>query len=276
MATLTKEIADEIAEAAEQMRPMIYRRLLDRNLTGHTDDVVQDTYLAAANKFSTQFDPTRGTIERWVNGIAKNQIENVGRRHAWRVKHESSSTINTDAGEFTFDIEDRRQDMDERENEEDAALEAEKLLFELRECVFNEWAVERTVRLIMDFDSNVAAAAEGLGLTADQLRDSKRDVQRTALVIRAAMARREVCLDEDRRPLGADVFDCLPAEGEEGSWTRAFGIAWMLADQQGVLPVRAEDMVAATGLSFNTCRQYVKDAHRLLAVANTVLKRGRI
>jgi DNA-directed RNA polymerase specialized sigma24 family protein len=276
MATLTKEIRDQIGDLAESMRPMIFKGLSDRKLSGHTNDVVQEVYLAAATKFETQYDPTRAPLGAWINGIAQNQIATVGRRHAWRVKHETSSTIQTEAGDYTFDVEDRRQNIDEREDEADAIASTEKLLSNLRVLVLNERAVERTVVLALNFAGNISEASTYLGLTPDQLRDSKRDVNRTALVIRAAMARREMCLDEDRKVTGADIFDCLPAEGEEGSWTRAFGIALLRASQLDAGNVRAEDMVAATGYSFNTCRQYVKDAYRLLAVANTILISGGV
>lgn len=277
MATLTPEINKELSELAESMRAMISKRLDERQLGGHTNDVVQEVYLAAATKFETQFDSTVGALGAWVNGIAKNQVENVGRLHARRLKHETSSTIDTEEGEVTFDIEDPNQDAVDAEfiadwEEHEIAI----VINELRACVPNKFAVDRVLALWKTYGNNIAVAAEAMRLTADQLYDSRREVKRIAGVIVKARARRLKCMDEDREPSFGDLFDCLPQEGDEGDWTRAFALATLVAGQQDLLPVRAEDMVGATGRSYNTCRQYLKDVSHMIKVANTILKRGHI
>lgn len=275
MATLTPETKQELSELAQSMRPMISKRLDERQLGGHTNDVVQEVYLAAATKFEAQFDSTVGALGAWVNGIAQNQVENVGRHHTRRLQHETPSTIETQAGEVTFDIENPNQDAVDAEFIADwESREIAIVINELRACVPNQFAVDRVLELTTTYGNNIAVAAEAMRLTADQLYDSRREVYRIGAVIIKARARRLKCMDEDREPNLADLFDCLPQKGDEGEWTRAFTFATIAATQKGLMPVRPEDMVAATTYTYNTCRQYLKDVSHMMKVANTILKRG--
>ena len=52
-----------------------------RSNAHRTDEVVQETWLVAVRRI-TDFDPTKGTFEAWLKGIASNVLKNHRRR--WR------------------------------------------------------------------------------------------------------------------------------------------------------------------------------------------------
>uniref|UniRef100_UPI001C5B47F4 hypothetical protein n=1 Tax=Arthrobacter sp. 31Y TaxID=1115632 RepID=UPI001C5B47F4 len=68
------------------------------------------------------------------------------------------------------------------------------------------------------------------------------------------------------------LLGCLPSEvGEDGVWARALSVATVRAGGFG--KVTPSDLVAVTGYSLNTCRQYMGEA--LWAAAGRSDRHGR-
>ncbi|MFB9073887.1 hypothetical protein ACFFX0_22875 [Citricoccus parietis] len=130
----------------------------------------------------------------------------------------------------------------------------------------DEGRVDNFLRLHLIYDGDTAAASTDLGISANALRASSREVIALAQVVRAALD------STDRTPsIVATVARVPSAIGRHASVYLGTALA-----AGGVTAVDAHALAKTTGASFNTARQYwarVRDLAR--AAAWTFERRGR-
>lgn len=229
------------------------------------DDVISDAAEAAV-KSADSFDPDKGHVLGWVITIAKRRafdhVKRAGTRGRLQGQLEVAATgpdtaLGITEKDFSQDVVDRLA----------GSAHARNVLGLTAQLVANPESFHRVTALVETYQGDVGKAAAALGITPEALRDSRREVSRCARVVVKALAARTA-----GEPVTVGTLvDCLPADGgEEGAWATAFSMAVVRAGGFG--NVTAADLVAVTGYSLNTCRQYVVEALWLLQVARTVLE----
>lgn len=250
---------------SSRTRGAVWSILASAGLGQDTEDVISDAAEAAV-KSADLFDPDLGPVEAWVLTIAKRRAYDhvkrtvAGGRLQGRLEAAADgpdASLNVKVADFSDEVVDRL----------DGAAQARAVLGLTASLVANPMSFRRVAALWMSYQGDTTKAAAALGITPSALRDSCREVRRCAHVVRKA---------QEARTSGVPVtvgalLDCLPAgEGEDGVWARALSVATVRAGGFG--KVTAPDLVAVTGYSLNTCRQYMVEALWLLQVARTVME----
>lgn len=260
-------IDELIAEAvmSARTRGAVWRILSSAGAGQDTEDVVADAAEAAV-KSAALYDPTLGPVEAWVVTIAKRRaydhLKRIGAAGRLNVRLEVAadgpdSALGVRVADFSDDVLERV----------DGAAQAREVLRLTGILVANPVAYRRVASLWMTYQGDTGRAAAAMGITPAALRDSCREVRRCAHVVRHAMAARG---SGTPVTVGA-LLGCLPSEvGEDGVWARALSVATVRAGGFG--KVTPSDLVAVTGYSLNTCRQYMGEALWLLQVARTVME----
>lgn len=256
-----------IAEAvlSSRTRGAVWSILGPYGLGQDTEDVIADAAEAAV-KSASLYDPALGPVEAWVLTIAKRRAYDhvkrvvAGGRLQGRLEAAADGpdiSLNVSLGDFSDDVVDRL----------DGAAQAREVLGLTASLIANPVSFRRVAALWMSYQGDTNRASAALGIAPAALRDSCREVRRCAHVVRKA-------LDAVRAGVPVTVgslVECLPAgAGEDGVWARALSVATVRAGGFG--KVTATDLVAVTGYSLNTCRQYMTEALWLLQVARTVME----
>lgn len=256
-----------IAEAvmSDRTRGAVWRILSSAGRGQDVDDVISDAAEAAV-KSAALYDPALGPVEAWVVTIAKRRafdhLKRAGAAGRLHVRLEAAAegpdaAFGVRVADFSDEVLDRF----------DGAASAREVLRLTGNLVANPVSYRRVASLWMSYHGDTGKAAAAMGISASALRDSCREVRRCAHVVRKALA-----AQRGGAPVTVGtLLDCLPAvDGEDGVWARALSVATVRAGGFG--KVTATDLVAVTGYSLNTCRQYMVEALWLLQVARTVME----
>lgn len=256
-----------IAEAvmSARTRGAVWSILVRAGLGQDTEDVVADAGEAAV-KSAALYDSSLGPVEAWVLTIAKRRAYDhlkrsiAGGRLQGRLEAAADgpdSALNFRLGDFSDEVVDRL----------DGVVQAREVLSLTASLMANPLSFRRVAALWMTYQGDTARAASALGIAPAALRDSCREVRRCAHVVRKAIAAKNA----GTTVTVGTLLACLPSgEGEDGLWARALSVATVRAGGFG--KVTAADLVAVTGYSLNTCRQYMVEALWLLQVARTVME----
>ncbi|QCU77996.1 sigma-70 family RNA polymerase sigma factor [Citricoccus sp. SGAir0253] len=260
---------DELAMAVARVRPVIVKQLGDMGSPGDVEDVAQATWESAWNA-RHRFDPSKGSLHSWVVTIARRRaIDRVRAQqrdtvlqgqaeHAAEARVQSAVTLTApDHAEATVDALAAQQRV-------------RRVLGVVEQVMQNREATSRALALVLVFGDDVALAARGLGVSAEVLRQSRRELIRCCQVVTRA---------QDAAAAGAPVtmrtlIECLPADGESGDWARQMALACAQAGGR-FEAVTVAHVMDVTGFSHNTARQYLAQTRHLLQVAMTVLTEER-
>lgn len=260
----------ELVDALAKVRPVVRNILMKATLGADLDDVMQDVWLSA-HRSQSNFDPEKGRLEQWLTRIAQrraydhlklsNSVSGLQSTLEDAAGYESGTDLALVSADVAEDIVNRSADRDL----------LSKILMMTRKVIGHEAAFTRTVALLTVYDEDVRAAALGLRVSEDCIRDSRRETIRASQVIQKALALHEIKASLNLR----NLFACLPSdEGDSGTWARHLTIAVVRCG--GFQNVNAESLVEVTGWAFNTCRQYLNETRRLLEIARTVIETGRV
>ena len=233
------------------------------------DDVLQAAWESAWSGRSG-FDPERGSLRTWVSVIVRRRAVDYLRRvqRAWEgqevVEAAALSREQSVASAVTGDHADQ---VLERLA---ARHELAEVMRVVEQVMDSPQAMARALALALVFDDNVAEASEAMGVSADVLRQARRELVRCARVVRAAQEVARSGAEVTMRVL----IGCLPANGDAGDWSR--GVALACAQAGGRMEhVQVEHVMRATGHSHSTARQYLAEVRYLLRVAATVIQDER-
>ena len=250
------------AEAFETIRGVIAHELTKYGLQQHLEDVYQDTYFEAFYSSAT-YDPSKGELSVWFQGIARH----VARMCVRRVLRNDSRVLSLDEGlEHGLDFVD---DQDCTNN----SLETEHILRALSLAVGHHVAFERALVTAFRYDGDTGAAAEFLGIPRRTVQWSQQMVRKFGVVIARALtvraAREEYGKAHEPVTVG-ELMWCLPQEVD------AAGYVQLLGQVGSVKKVSKADVMAVTGLSRPEAGRYVSEVVRMLSIARSVVETGTL
>lgn len=250
------------AEAFETIRGVIAHELTKYGLQQHLEDVYQDTYFEAFYSSAT-YDPSKGELSVWFQGIARH----VARMCVRRVLRNDSRVLSLDEGlEHGLDFVD---DQDCTNN----SLETEHILRALSLAVGHHVAFERALVTAFRYDGDTGSAAEFLGIPRRTVQWSQQMVRKFGVVIARALtvraAREEYGKAHEPVTVG-ELMWCLPQEVD------AAGYVQLLGQAGSVKKVSKADVMAVTGLSRPEAGRYVSEVVRMLSIARSVVETGTL
>ena len=256
-----------IAEAvmSPRTRGAVWSILASAGLGQDTEDVIADAAEAAV-KSAPLYDPALGPVEAWVLTIAKRRAYDHIKRTVAAGRLQGRVEVAAEGPDAWLNV--RLQDFsDETVDRLDGAAQAREVLGLTASLIGNPVSFRRVAALWMSYQGDTNRASAGLGISPAALRDSGREVRRCAHVVRKALEARQ----GGARVSVGTLLECLPGgDGEDGVWARALSVATVRAGGFG--KVTPADLMAVTGYSMNTCRQYMTEALWLLQVARTVME----
>lgn len=271
--------AEELTAAVQVATKRIIRKQLRvYGLDERWAEDVAGEVIASAWQARHQFDPQLGVLQAWISRIAQ-------RRCADRVEKE----VKRNGTLLAADRDAEGRSVDEqldiaaakaaaaRGEVDDIAVEvAEKMAVDswltpvmaVTSKVMDERAYKCGFLTYTRFDGSIKDAAEAFGLPTARVREFKRSLELHAqVVMRAFMAQDRLA---GAPPRVQDLVDCLPEEDQPGAWTRRMAEA--IASWPGkASTVTVEHVQAHTGWTYDTSRQYLNYARRLLQVAWSVI-----
>ena len=253
---------EETAAAFETIRGVIAHELTKYGLQQHLEDVYQDTYFEAFYSSAT-YDPSKGELSVWFQGIARH----VARMCVRRVLRNDSRVLSLDEGlEHGLDFVD---DQDCTNN----SLETEHILRALSLAVGHHVAFERALVTAFRYDGDTGAAAEFLGIPRRTVQWSQQMVRKFGVVIARALtvraAREEYGKAHEPVTVG-ELMWCLPQEVDAAGYVR------LLGQVGSVKKVSKADVMAVTGLSRPEAGRYVSEVVRMLSIARSVVETGTL
>ena len=268
------EVTDEmLLPEWEAQRGVVAARLKGAGRLSDVDDVMQDVWLSISRS-RANYDPGHGPLGGWVNRIAQRRaIDHLKR--GMRVLDVQNAAIAEHGREAT--VPDVAEAIVRQIDSHEELVSTLDLAFEAMD---NPVAFERTMSLIIHFDEQVDVAATALGVSPSALRASRRETLRMACVVARALAARR----EGKTATMRVLLSCLPErhemdapaptdQGAGHTWIHDMTITASMAG--GFDRVTPDSLMAVTGLSANTCRQYLAQTRDLLVVARTVIEYGR-
>ncbi|WP_431711442.1 RNA polymerase sigma factor [Glutamicibacter uratoxydans] len=256
------EVSEEqLAQAVQKSEPAI-RSILGPALREDWADVLQETYISAAHALP-RFDGA--SLQAWVNTIARRRaydhISSASRRKKHQDHFEVASVGRTQSA-VSLIAEDFSEHIDDRL---DAAAQLAGVIDQVEAFIQNQATSHRALELITTFGDDVETAARAMVISEDALRACRREFVRCAIVVAKATG----CRDQGLKPTMGVLIECMPAGGESGEWVAEF-VQQVLASG-GFGNVDLQRLMIRTGLSYNTVRQYLKEAKWLMQIAATVL-----
>lgn len=285
---------EELMEAVDRAERGVITRILARSgMTRMIADVAQDTRLAVWSSRES-YSPAKGSVQSWVNVIAKNHSINLIRKELTQVEGRTVArhgSLFHESGEAGLSAEEQLETAAQAEahlphretgQSRDVAEDlAESMSFQswLRPIMVGVASVLEPAVFIhaaqtyAKFNRQVPEAAAEFGMDEARLREHLRQFELHAQVIgRAQALARE--LEQARRVVGsatvAELLSCLPDYEVSGGRLRRMGD--VLAAWPGKLTdVPVEWLQAKTGWSYNTARQYRAESVKFLNLAWGVL-----
>ncbi|XKH52099.1 hypothetical protein LG284_08570 [Citricoccus nitrophenolicus] len=224
------------------------------------DDLLQETWLSLQ---SVRFDPTRGDWPTLCRVVARRRAHDYYRKTASSGsqcnggKADSLEAITAARGDTA--VHGRVDDDTKRAESADELRHVLGVLHLVQEALgMDEGRVETFLRLQLVYDGGTAAASADLGVSAEALRTTSRQVITLAQVIRAALD-----APDNARSIVATVASVPSAVGRHAP--AYLGAA---LEAGGVTAVDAHDLAQVTGAPYNTTRQYwarIRDLARVAA-----------
>lgn len=226
------------------------------------DDLLQETWLSLQR---VTFDPARGDWPTLCRVVARRRAHDYYRKTASNGaqcnggKADSLEAITAARGDTAV-----HGSVDDDTRRVEAADELRHVLCVLHlvqdALGMDEHRVETFLRLHLVYDGDTTAASAELGISADALRASSREVITLVQVIRAALG-----APDSARSIVTTVASVPSAIGRHAP-------AYLGAAQEagGVTAVDAHDLAQITGAPYNTTRQYwarIRDLARVAAGA---------
>lgn len=273
---------ESMIQAWKNTRPFVVNQLQPVGLLAEVDDVMSEIFLATHQSLD-RFDASRGSFGPWIMGIAKKQV--LKRRDkALRIRTvESAQLVFDDGSENPSMMGDVAEGVDSSVVH---SLDCTERLFTimtlLQRAMFDKpHLLERSLVLLDECHEDVGLASARLGITAAALRDSHRQVEDMAQVIRASLD-----LFEARRAAGRlgealtvrEILGCFPeAATDRRAWLRVIPKAVLLAGGWRVdLDVLAARVAESTGFSVVYARHKILRCERLYSVARTIAETGTL
>ncbi|MGP5001844.1 RNA polymerase sigma factor [Glutamicibacter ardleyensis] len=255
---------EQLAHAVQKAEPAI-RAILGPSLRDDCADVMQEAYISASSRL-THFDGT--SLQAWVNTIARRRAYDHVNGSSRRKKHQdhfevasmarAQNAVSLIEPDFSEAVEDRI----------DAEVKLTGVVDQVEAFIQNQATSYRALELITTFGDDVETAARAMVISEDALRACRREFVRCAIVVAKATQFR----DQGLKATMGVLTECMPAEGDSGEWVVGF-VTDVLASG-GFANVDIERLMRRTELSYNTVRQYVKEAKWLMQIAATVLSGG--
>lgn len=254
-----------LAEAVQRTRPAVVNALGDQRREGDVEDVLQAAW-ESAWRARASFDPAKGSsLHAWVVVIAKRRAIDVlrSRSRDLDVQHRAEQESTSRVASMLSITENDHAD------ETMMSLETRQTLIEIlsvvNQVIVNRESTARGLSLLMVFGDDVELASRALGVSMDRLRQARRELVRCCQVVVKA----QEAVRQGRPATMRHLIECLPQGDESGNWAGQMGL--LVARAGGQLGnVTAGDVMAVTGFSFNTARQYLAQTQHLLRVAATV------
>lgn len=260
---------EDLAVAVQEVRGAALTVLAPAGCVDAVEDVLQAAWESAwAGRAS--FDPGRGSLRTWVSVIVRRravdhlrrvssvrQVQTELEAGAWAREQTVASVLSPDHAEAVAEALSARQDLAAVMRMVEAVMDSAQM-------------TARALALVLVFDDDVAVASKAMGVSAEALRQARREMVRCARVVRAAQA-----AARSGEPVTMRVLiGCLPADGDAGDWSRHVALACARAGGR-LEHVAIEHVMEVTGYSHSTARQYLAEARHLLRVAATVIEQER-
>ncbi|MEO9246794.1 sigma factor [Citricoccus nitrophenolicus] len=260
---------EELAAAVARVRPVIVSQLGDMGTSADVEDVAQATWESAWSA-RHRFDPVQGSLHAWVVTIARRRaIDRVRSRQRDIVLQGQAEQLAEGRVQSAITL--TAPDHSEATvNALAAQQRVGKVLGVVEQVMQNREATSRALALVLVFGDDVELAARGLGVSAEVLRQSRREMIRCCQVVTRAQQAAATGAPVTMRTL----IECLPADGESGDWARQMALACAQAGGR-FEAVTVGHVMDVTGFSRNTARQYLAETRHLLQVAMTVLTEDR-
>jgi RNA polymerase sigma factor (sigma-70 family) len=260
----------ELMEVVRASAGVIRSMLAPTGLVSDVEDVLQETWISVSKARHT-YDPSQGEIRSWVNTIARRRatdhLRKLTRHQAvqnaveFTAQRPSLGPFNVVEASFADAVDGRLDGMGR----------IGRVLRMTREAMGGSAAFDRTMRLILFEDEDVAATARKLGVSEAAVRDSRRETIRVAHVVDRSLQKRQ----STQRPTMRDLLECLPQETDgQGSWAQTMGRA--IARAGSFQAVNVATIQQITGWSYNTARQYMTETSWLMSLARTVIVAGEV
>ena len=249
---------EETSAAFETIRGVIAHELTKYGLQQHLEDVYQDTYLAAFHS-SLTYNPSKGTLSAWFQGIARTVAKGCVQKNLRKKDRECS---------YEAHLEDAAGVVDKLEE----TAQTEHILRSLSLAVGHHVAFERALVLAFRYDGDTGSAAEFLGIPRRTVQWSQQLVRKFGVVIARALtvrAAREEYGKAHEVTVG-ELMWCLPQEVD------AAGYVQLLGQVGSVEKVSKADVMAVTGLSRPEAGRYVSEVVRMLSIARSVVETGTL
>lgn len=250
---------EETSAAFETIRGVIAHELTKYGLQQHLEDVYQDTYLAAFHS-SLTYNPSKGTLSAWFQGIARTVAKGCVQKNLRKKDRECS---------YEAHLEDAAGVVDELEE----TAQTEHILRALSLAVGHHVAFERALVLAFRYDGDTGAAAEFLGIPRRTVQWSQQMVRKSGVLIARALtvraAREEYGKAHEPVTVG-ELMWCLPQEVDAAGYVR------LLGQVGSVKKVSKADVMAVTGLSRPEAGRYVSEVVRMLSIARSVVETGTL
>lgn len=255
---------------ADNLRSLVASRLGQHPEDHDVDDVLQETFLSA-RKGLKNFDGR--SLPAWITDIAKKRVIDHFRaverqRNAQQhLELDSTSRVQNSVSMVA-------EDFTERIDDQFAAVAQLGDLIEHVELFLkNPVKCARALELITTFADHESEASRAMGVSQDALRSDRREFVRCAMVIVRARTLRDTL--DGNMPTTRELAACMPGAGndrEAGEWVATFVDAVLACG--GFQKPDLAHIGTKTGLSYNTVRQYMKEAQRLMQIAYTVVSDG--
>ena len=188
MVMATTGWSQEMTEAWKATRGLIVHTLAGGGCVQDVDDVLQKTWIAA-NASLGSFDPEKGAFAHWIKGVARKQALRHMSGEAYRSKAVGAAEAAAASDAVTpYDVTGTDPGLLVME-QLDAIRRVSQVMVVLRQVVGEvPVLLERSMHLVLDYDGDVPAAARGLEVRQEALRDSHRNILDLAQVIDKALS----------------------------------------------------------------------------------------
>lgn len=234
----------------------------------------QNTWLAAHQRLDS-YDPTKGPFGPWIRAVAITEVKTYQRKKLTEAQHdEEYSTLASIGINETLNL--IEQDIATGIIDEDGDYtRLHHIMGILTAIMENPAHLERTLKIVLAFDGNVAAASRALGVAQKTLRDNQTNTVRLAQVIHRALDAHERLAAQGGTEAVTveDLLGCMP--GQEANLPAGFSVlVSMIATGTELNAAAVGALGEQLGISHSLSRDYYNQTLKMLSVAKLVIDRG--